>query len=91
MYSFGCGILSRTWSLRGRMAQDLSEKELLKMEVEQLKKEVKTPRALVSLLLPSPHPLLHPFLVPLEPGCEGGSDGQQGSGRRSSCLWKELG
>ena len=36
-----------------RMAQELSEKELLKMEVEQLKKEVKNPRALVSLLLPS--------------------------------------
>nr|XP_054366828.1 guanine nucleotide-binding protein G(I)/G(S)/G(O) subunit gamma-T2 isoform X4 [Mirounga angustirostris] len=30
----------------GRMAQELSEKELLKMEVEQLKKEVKTPRTL---------------------------------------------
>ncbi|KAG8514901.1 Guanine nucleotide-binding protein G(I)/G(S)/G(O) subunit gamma-T2, partial [Galemys pyrenaicus] len=28
------------------MAQDLSEKELLKMEVEQLKKEVKNPRVL---------------------------------------------
>uniref|UniRef100_A0A4X1STW1 G protein gamma domain-containing protein n=1 Tax=Sus scrofa TaxID=9823 RepID=A0A4X1STW1_PIG len=27
------------------MAQDLSEKELLKMEVEQLKKEVKTPKS----------------------------------------------
>nr|XP_035951110.1 guanine nucleotide-binding protein G(I)/G(S)/G(O) subunit gamma-T2 isoform X5 [Halichoerus grypus] len=32
----------------GRMAQELSEKELLKMEVEQLKKEVKTPRTLIS-------------------------------------------
>lgn len=31
------------------MAQDLSEKELLRMEVEQLKKEVKNPRDLVSL------------------------------------------
>ncbi|XP_034882800.1 guanine nucleotide-binding protein G(I)/G(S)/G(O) subunit gamma-T2 [Mirounga leonina] len=30
------------------MAQELSEKELLKMEVEQLKKEVKTPRTLIS-------------------------------------------
>ncbi|XP_048221522.1 guanine nucleotide-binding protein G(I)/G(S)/G(O) subunit gamma-T2 [Perognathus longimembris pacificus] len=30
------------------MAQDLSEKELLKMEVEQLKKEVKSPRAPIS-------------------------------------------
>lgn len=31
------------------MAQDLSEKELLKMEVEQLKKEVKNPRDPVSM------------------------------------------
>lgn len=31
------------------MAQDLSEKELLRMEVEQLKKEVKNPRDPVSL------------------------------------------
>ncbi|XP_057572781.1 guanine nucleotide-binding protein G(I)/G(S)/G(O) subunit gamma-T2 [Hippopotamus amphibius kiboko] len=30
------------------MAQELSEKELLKMEVEQLKKEVKNPRAPIS-------------------------------------------
>lgn len=30
------------------MVQDLSEKELLKMEVEQLKKEVRNPRALIS-------------------------------------------
>ncbi|XP_066119981.1 guanine nucleotide-binding protein G(I)/G(S)/G(O) subunit gamma-T2 [Saccopteryx bilineata] len=30
------------------MAQELSEKELLRMEVEQLKKEVKSPRALIS-------------------------------------------
>ncbi|KAM6164581.1 guanine nucleotide-binding protein G(I)/G(S)/G(O) subunit gamma-T2 [Rhynchocyon petersi] len=30
------------------MAQDLSEKELLKMEVEQLKKEVNNPRELIS-------------------------------------------
>lgn len=42
------------------MAQELSEKDLLKMEVEQLKKEVKNPRALVSFLfsslpLPVPH------------------------------------
>lgn len=36
------------------MAQDLSEKELLKMEVEQLKKEVTNPRAPVSLLFSSP-------------------------------------
>ncbi|XP_021559878.1 guanine nucleotide-binding protein G(I)/G(S)/G(O) subunit gamma-T2 isoform X3 [Neomonachus schauinslandi] len=35
-------------SLWSRMAQELSEKELLKMEVEQLKKEVKTPRTLIS-------------------------------------------
>lgn len=31
------------------MAQDLSEKELLRMEVEQLKKEVKNPRDPVSM------------------------------------------
>nr|AAH61005.1 Guanine nucleotide binding protein (G protein), gamma transducing activity polypeptide 2 [Mus musculus] len=30
------------------MAQDLSERELLRMEVEQLKKEVKNPRDLIS-------------------------------------------
>ncbi|XP_077020802.1 guanine nucleotide-binding protein G(I)/G(S)/G(O) subunit gamma-T2 [Tamandua tetradactyla] len=30
------------------MAQDLSEKELLRMEVEQLRKEVRNPRAPVS-------------------------------------------
>ncbi|XP_008836523.1 guanine nucleotide-binding protein G(I)/G(S)/G(O) subunit gamma-T2 [Nannospalax galili] len=30
------------------MAQDLSEKELLRMEVEQLKKEVMNPRDLIS-------------------------------------------
>ncbi|XP_017204649.1 guanine nucleotide-binding protein G(I)/G(S)/G(O) subunit gamma-T2 [Oryctolagus cuniculus] len=30
------------------MAQDLSEKELLKMEVEQLRKEVQNPRAPIS-------------------------------------------
>lgn len=34
--------------LQGRMAQDLSEKELLKMEVEQLRKEVQNPRAPIS-------------------------------------------
>uniref|UniRef100_A0AC11BCP4 Uncharacterized protein n=1 Tax=Ovis aries TaxID=9940 RepID=A0AC11BCP4_SHEEP len=38
----------RAWSLQDRMAQELSEKELLKMEVEQLKKEVKNPRAPIS-------------------------------------------
>ncbi|XP_047401332.1 guanine nucleotide-binding protein G(I)/G(S)/G(O) subunit gamma-T2 isoform X1 [Sciurus carolinensis] len=38
----------RTRSLRGKMAQDLSEKELLKMEVEQLKKEVKNTRVPIS-------------------------------------------
>lgn len=48
-----CGTLSRSRCLWGRMAQDLSEKELLKMEVEQLKKEVKNPRMLVSPLFPS--------------------------------------
>lgn len=62
------------------MAQELSEKELLKMEVEQLKKEVKNPRAPVSLLFPSMLPLLHPLLVLMEPGHEGGSDGQPGCG-----------
>lgn len=42
------------------MAQELSEKDLLKMEVEQLKKEVKNPRALVSFLFPSlPLPVPH--------------------------------
>ncbi|XP_070251351.1 guanine nucleotide-binding protein G(I)/G(S)/G(O) subunit gamma-T2 isoform X1 [Myotis yumanensis] len=35
-------------SLRGGMAQELGEKELLRMEVEQLKKEVKNPRAPIS-------------------------------------------
>ncbi|KAG8451237.1 hypothetical protein GDO86_003466 [Hymenochirus boettgeri] len=30
------------------MAQDMTEKDILKMEVEQLKKEVKTERTLVS-------------------------------------------
>ncbi|KAM4623184.1 guanine nucleotide-binding protein G(I)/G(S)/G(O) subunit gamma-T2 [Discoglossus pictus] len=30
------------------MAQDMTEKDLLKMEVEQLKKEIKTERILVS-------------------------------------------
>ncbi|XP_047562576.1 guanine nucleotide-binding protein G(I)/G(S)/G(O) subunit gamma-T2 [Lutra lutra] len=30
------------------MAQELSEKELLKMEVEQLRKEIKNPRSLIS-------------------------------------------
>ncbi|XP_045745041.1 guanine nucleotide-binding protein G(I)/G(S)/G(O) subunit gamma-T2 isoform X1 [Mirounga angustirostris] len=39
---------TRSRSLWSRMAQELSEKELLKMEVEQLKKEVKTPRTLIS-------------------------------------------
>nr|XP_054366826.1 guanine nucleotide-binding protein G(I)/G(S)/G(O) subunit gamma-T2 isoform X2 [Mirounga angustirostris] len=39
-------FLGRSRSLWSRMAQELSEKELLKMEVEQLKKEVKTPRTL---------------------------------------------
>ncbi|OCT60000.1 guanine nucleotide-binding protein G(I)/G(S)/G(O) subunit gamma-T2 [Xenopus laevis] len=33
------------------MAQDMTEKDLLKMEVEQLKKEVKTERAPVSTSL----------------------------------------
>ncbi|KAF5915938.1 hypothetical protein HPG69_003011 [Diceros bicornis minor] len=43
-----CGILSRTRCLPGGMAQELSEKELLRMQVEQLKKEVKNPRAPIS-------------------------------------------
>lgn len=38
----------RTRSLQGRMAQELSEKELLRMEVQQLKKEVRNPRAPIS-------------------------------------------
>ncbi|XP_014689271.2 guanine nucleotide-binding protein G(I)/G(S)/G(O) subunit gamma-T2 isoform X1 [Equus asinus] len=41
-------FLGRTRCLQGRMAQDLSEKELLKMEVEQLKKEVKNTRVPIS-------------------------------------------
>lgn len=41
--------MSAQVSLKGRMAQDLSEKELLRMEVEQLKKEMKNPRDPVSL------------------------------------------
>nr|XP_025715268.1 guanine nucleotide-binding protein G(I)/G(S)/G(O) subunit gamma-T2 isoform X1 [Callorhinus ursinus] len=41
-------FLGRSRSLWSRMAQELSEKELLKMEVEQLKKEVKTPRTPIS-------------------------------------------
>jgi hypothetical protein len=43
------------------MAQDLSEKELLRMEVEQLKKEVKNPRAPVSSAFLPSSLLLHPF------------------------------
>ncbi|OCT94412.1 guanine nucleotide-binding protein G(I)/G(S)/G(O) subunit gamma-T2 [Xenopus laevis] len=34
------------------MAQDMTEKDLLKMEVEQLRKEVKTERIMVSKSLP---------------------------------------
>ncbi|KAM7029921.1 guanine nucleotide-binding protein G(I)/G(S)/G(O) subunit gamma-T2 isoform 1-T1 [Acridotheres tristis] len=34
--------------LQGRMAQDMTEKELLKMELDQLKKEVKNERQMVS-------------------------------------------
>lgn len=73
-------MLSRAWSLQDRMAQELSEKELLKMEVEQLKKEVKNPRALVSLLFHSLLPLLYPFLVLMETGHKGRCDEQQGGG-----------
>lgn len=62
------------------MAQELSEEELLRVEVERLKKEVKNPRAPVSLLLPSLLPLLHPSLVLTELEPEGGSDGQWGGG-----------
>ncbi|KAM5307572.1 guanine nucleotide-binding protein G(I)/G(S)/G(O) subunit gamma-T2 isoform 1-T1 [Glossophaga mutica] len=36
------------WSLQGGMAQELSEKELLRMEVEQLKTEVRNSRAPIS-------------------------------------------
>ena len=57
------------------MAQELSEKELLRMEVELLKKEVRNSRAPVSLLFPSLPPLLHPILFLMEPGLEGGSNG----------------
>ncbi|NWQ84861.1 GBGT2 protein, partial [Columbina picui] len=32
----------------GKMAQDMTEKELLKMELDQLKKEVKNERQMVS-------------------------------------------
>ena len=59
------------------MAQELSEKELLKMEVEQLKKEVKNPRALVSLLFHSLLRLLYPFLVLMETGRNRRCDEQQ--------------
>lgn len=62
------------------MAQELSEKELLKMEVEQLKKEVKNPRALVSLLFHSLLRLLYPFLVLMETGHNRRCDEQQGDG-----------
>ncbi|XP_004434704.2 PREDICTED: guanine nucleotide-binding protein G(I)/G(S)/G(O) subunit gamma-T2 isoform X1 [Ceratotherium simum simum] len=41
-------FLGRTRCLPGGMAQELSEKELLRMQVEQLKKEVKNPRAPIS-------------------------------------------
>ena len=34
--------------LQGKMAQDMTEKELLKMELDQLKKEVKNERQMVS-------------------------------------------
>ncbi|NP_001165092.1 guanine nucleotide binding protein (G protein), gamma transducing activity polypeptide 2.1 [Xenopus tropicalis] len=34
------------------MAQDMTEKDLLKMEVEQLRKEVKTERIMVSKSIP---------------------------------------
>lgn len=40
------------------MAQELSEKERLKLEVEQLKKEVRNPRAPVSPAFPSLPPLV---------------------------------
>lgn len=46
------------------MAQELSEKDLLKMNVEQLKKEVKNTRVPVSLVFP-PLPL---FSSPPQPG-----------------------
>ena len=35
------------FGLQGKMAQDMTEKELLKMEVDQLKKEAKLERQMV--------------------------------------------
>ncbi|KAH0626762.1 hypothetical protein JD844_001941 [Phrynosoma platyrhinos] len=36
------------FGFQGKMAQDMTEKELLKMEIDQLKKEVKLERQMVS-------------------------------------------
>lgn len=84
----GCGILSRTRSLQGRMAQELSEKELLRMEVEQLKKEVRNPRAPVSLLFP-----FSSLPVPHGAGQEKqwGGGPLQGTRRSRRYLWDGVG
>lgn len=91
------GILSRTRCLQGRMAQDLSEKELLKMEVEQLKKEVKNTRVPVGLLSPS----LALFSIPScssrsqdtrKEQMDNGVVGPLQDSRRSRrCLWDGVG
>nr|XP_036855008.1 guanine nucleotide-binding protein G(I)/G(S)/G(O) subunit gamma-T2 isoform X1 [Manis javanica] len=48
----GCMVVEqqlwKTANAAGRMAQELGEKELLRMEVEQLRKEVKNPRTPIS-------------------------------------------
>ena len=73
-----CGILSGSRSLWSRMAQELSEKELLKMEVEQLKKEVKNPRTPVGPLFPSP---------PLFSITSGSSQSWDPKGKRQAGGW----
>lgn len=72
------------------MAQELSEKELLKMEVEQLRKEVKNPRSPVSPLFPS----LTLFSITSgssqswDPKAEGGRWREQHKRQeREVCLW----
>lgn len=76
------------------MAQELSEKELLKMEVEQLKKEVKNPRVLVSPICPS-LPLLSspPLPGPYRTGTPRRSDRHWGGSRwgRRGRLQREAG
>lgn len=71
------------------MAQELSEKELLRMEVEQLKKEVRNLRTPVSPLFLSRLPLLHPLGAGTERrkqwtvGCWGLSRAVEGAGGAS--------